>query len=56
MQRNLTLAQMVGPFFTRKPRSFSEVRNFKALEYRILAMYTGKVVLRGIVKIPIFDK
>lgn len=41
--------------FKRRPRSISEFRTWKAVEFRQFLLYTGPVVLKGIVNDQIYD-
>jgi hypothetical protein len=44
------LATKVPYGVDRKPRSFSELRHFKASEYKLVLLYTGPIVLHGVIE------
>lgn len=41
--------------FARKPRSLSQVKNWKATEYRTFILYTGPIVLRNILPVAYYN-
>lgn len=49
------LRRFVPREFARKPRPLDEVDQWKATEYRQLLLYTGKLVLRGILKDELYN-
>ena len=53
--RLVELATFVPREFARKPRTVAELDRWKATEFRQLLMYTGPVVLNGILPKPVFD-
>ena len=53
--RLLNMARFIPQEFARKPRALSEVERWKATEYRQFLLYTGPVVLSGILTENVYN-
>jgi len=51
----ISLKKYIPCEFARKPRSLKEVKQFKATEYRQFLLYTGPIVLKGILDSTKYD-
>lgn len=51
----ISLRMYIPCEFARKPRSLKEVKQFKATEYRQFLLYTGPIVLKGILDSTKYD-
>jgi hypothetical protein len=49
------LSSFVPKEFVRKPRSLNEVMRWKATEFRTFLLYTGPIVLRGVLRGDLYD-
>jgi len=54
-ERMVQLRSHIPAEFSRKPRALKDILHFKATEYRLFLLYTGTVVLRGILPNNLFS-
>ena len=53
--RLIKLQRHIPSFFARKPRALDDIEYWKASEYRQFLLYTGRIVLKGVLSTPLYS-